>query len=535
MFSYRDETDPSREARSMSYFLFLSEQARKSTMAAHSSPNPAPRTPTADMPKPPKPGSWAKECKCHSFFREEHSPTEWLKEMTCRVPFSNERWPNYFVSEPRTLVTTSQPLSFTLGTGPQVLSSVLPQCLETKHEVIIVTCFWSTTSQSCRDVASLLRKLSARAIEQDRRIQVRLCFSTESAWRRFNPRRRTGKIHPPKSWERLGLPAKEEIKGLNLVVKSTFVPPFSVMHPKFILMDRERAWMPSCNVSWENWFEGCIEVRGNVTNKIFEFWSSFWGAGVAGLLPQLPMETSTTNSSMVSNQIEQPQIPGAYKTAFIMPEITTIMLPSPHHWFPSFLIHRPHVTPLTTFLLHIFRAAKSKIYIQTPNLTCHLVLRAIVDAFKRGVDIHIVTSKRLMILEQLVTAGTTTELEVRHIARHYKKIKHNRRVEIKRSERRAANGYRVGIGPPELGSLDMGYYKPAMLGDPNEPVKSHLKFVCVDDEVTVMGSGNMDRASWYTSQELGIAFFSKDLAKQLSQSLEIALEDRVQYAYRLNT
>jgi hypothetical protein len=226
--------------------------------------------------------------------------------MTCRVPFSNERWPNYFVSEPRTLVTTSQPLSFTLGTGPQVLSSVLPQCLETKHEVIIVTCFWSTTSQSCRDVASLLRKLSARAIEQDRRIQVRLCFSTESAWRRFNPRRRTGKIHPPKSWERLGLPAKEEIKGLNLVVKSTFVPPFSVMHPKFILMDRERAWMPSCNVSWENWFEGCIEVRGNVTNKIFEFWSSFWGAGVAGLLPQLPMETSTTNSSMVSNQIEQP-------------------------------------------------------------------------------------------------------------------------------------------------------------------------------------------------------------------------------------
>jgi phosphatidylserine/phosphatidylglycerophosphate/cardiolipin synthase-like enzyme len=52
--------------------------------------------------------------------------------------------------------------------------------------------------------------------------------------------------------------------------------------------------------------------------------------------------------------------------------------------------------------------------------------------------------------------------------------------------------------------------------------------------VTVLGSGNMDRASWYTSQELGIAFFSTDLATQLSQSVENALKDRVKYAYQLS-
>ena len=93
----------------------------------------------------------------------------------------------------------------------------------------------------------------------------------------------------------------------------------------------------------------------------------------------------------------------------------------------------------------------------------------------------------------------------------------------------------IGTGPPRLGSLDIGYYKPKVLNDINEPVKSHLKFVCVDDEVAVLGSGNMDRASWHTSQELGIAFFSKDLATQLSQSVEDALKDRVEYAYKLST
>lgn len=483
--------------------------------------------------------SWAHDCRCHSFSRREHLPDNWLKELSCRLQFNAHRRPSYFVSDPKTLVTTSQPLSFTLGTGPQVLSSVLPLCLETNHELIIVTCFWAKRSQSCKDLASMLRKLSAKALQLARTIQVRLCFSSESSWRRFNPARRKGKVHAPKSWERIGLPTEEEVKGLNLVVKSAFVPPFSVMHPKFILMDRQKAWMPSCNVSWETWLEGCIEIQGGITEKIYDFWNAFWGGGPAELLP-IPVEDNiqarhVPDLEIISSETEQARARMAAQTPVSLAEIPTILLPSPHHWNPAFLLHWPHVTPLTTFLQHIFRAAKSKIYIQTPNLTCRLALKALVEAFKRGVDIHIITSRRLMVLEQLVTAGSTTEHEVRHLGRHYKKLRHDRNVEIRRSERRARRrrGW-TGIGPPRLGSLDVGYYTPKAYNDPNEPTKSHLKFVCVDDEVTVLGSGNMDRASWYTSQELGIAFFSTDLATQLSQSVENALKDRVKYAYQLS-
>ena len=57
--------------------------------------------------------------------------------------------------------------------------------------------------------------------------------------------------------------------------------------------------------------------------------------------------------------------------------------------------------------------------------------------------------------------------------------------------------------------------------DAGEPVKSHFKCVIMDEEITILGSGNMDRASWYTSQELGIAFVSREVAKCKYPNIEL--------------
>jgi hypothetical protein len=86
-------------------------------------------------------------------------------------------------------------------------------------------------------------------------------------------------VYLPEKWANIGLPEPKELKGLDMVVKSVFVKPFSVMHPKFILIDRERVFMPSCNVSWEDWFEGCIGMRGDIAKEVFNFWKGFWGKG----------------------------------------------------------------------------------------------------------------------------------------------------------------------------------------------------------------------------------------------------------------
>jgi len=108
-----------------------------------------------------------------------------------------------------------------------------------------------------------------------------------------------------------------------------------------------------------------------------------------------------------------------------------------------------------------------------------------------------------MILEQLVTAGTITEFEIWKLRRRYAKFLPKEDPE-------------QGLLP--LGVLKIGYFKPRS-EDAGEPVKSHFKCVIVDEEITVLGSGNMDRASWYTSQELGVAFVSKQVAKCKYSSL----------------
>jgi len=57
-------------------------------------------------------------------------------------------------------------------------------------------------------------------------------------------------------------------------------------------------------------------------------------------------------------------------------------------------------------------------------------------------------------------------------------------------------------------------------------VKVHIKCTVVDGKVVVLGSGNMDRASWYTSQELGIALFGEEVVRIVWEGVQGNLKRR---------
>jgi phosphatidylserine/phosphatidylglycerophosphate/cardiolipin synthase-like enzyme len=450
--------------------------------------------------------------------------TTWIDYLESHTKVNLLDDPNYYAASLDTLVTSSQPIKFSVGTGSQILSSTLTNCLNTKDELIIVTCFWAKSS-SQEAVSSLLLKLSAQACSQNCKIQVRICFSSRSISQKlFQTSSLDGKIYPPSSWASLGLPSAEELHGLEMVVKSVFVRPFSVMHPKFILMDRQKAFMPSCNLSFENWFEGCIEMRGEFCEKLFEFWDAFWSRGGAQL-PPLPSHGYPDTTSTPLPAGPDTRLINQIIISPTSPQVPTILLPSPHHINPHFrppgVSHPPPpLTPLNTFLIHLFSTATQNIFIQTPNLTSAPVISALFSALERGIHIHLVTSRRLMVLEQLVTAGTITEIEVWKLRRRYRRLL---RVYEK-------NGSDIEAQVQKPGALKVEHYlaKQGVRGD-EEPVKSHLKMVIVDEEITVLGSGNMDRASWYTSQELGVAFFSREMAREIRGCLDEGLEGRVEY------
>ncbi|KAK4956935.1 hypothetical protein LTR28_005797 [Elasticomyces elasticus] len=273
------------------------------------------------------------------------------------------------------------------------------------------------------------------------------------------------------------------------------------MHPKFIVVDRRRVFLPSCNVSWEEWFEGCAELSGSIVDQFVHFWEAFWKSSHDTTI-ELP------NPLELSRAFGEPLL-----------EVTSIFLPSPHHRNPRFrpfpwqpVLAPPH-TPLNVFILKAIAAAEQSVYIQTPNLTAIPVLSSVLNALRCGIDVSILTSERLMILEQLVTAGTTTSRCVKTLIKRYKVHPES------------------GMAPT-LGALKVSYFQPRKDSkDVHEPVQSHLKLTLIDDEIVVLGSGNMDRASWYTSQELGVAFFSRSFAGRVRWTVDEALRGRVRVVF----
>ena len=79
-----------------------------------------------------------------------------------------------------------------------------------------------------------------------------------------------------------------------------------------------------------------------------------------------------------------------------------------------------------------------------------------------------------------------------------------------------------GVDTGNIGSLQIGYYRPMV-----EYKRTHIKCSTIDDRVVVLGSGNMDRASWYTSQELGVAIEGEDVVTGVWKAIEGSFEEEI--------
>lgn len=413
--------------------------------------------------------------------------------------------PNYFASDFATLRSSAAISDFRIGTGADVFAYHADALLSTQTELVLVTCFWAR-SKSLDTLCDVLRRLSRRAIARDsgQKIRVRICFSSLSILQKLlHTRSIVGKSWPLSTWRsKLGLPDPQELKGLDLKVKSIFITPFSVMHPKFMIIDRQTVLLPSCNVSWEDWLEGCAKLEGDIVKQFCRFYEAFWS-------DEADYRKSSAGESRVG-------------------DIQGVLLPSSHHPnprlspLPFFKAPHPPSTPLNTFLLAAFDQAETSIVVTTPNLTCQTVIDALLRTVSRGVNVTIYTSRRMMLLEQLVTAGTITEICVWRMKQRYKRL---------RKARSRSPGYTdVEAQLLQPGQLQVYYLSPTGIMGEAEPSrranKLHFKSTIVDDEIVVLGSGNMDRASWYTSQELGVAFASRELAAQVQHDFQSFLTGR---------
>lgn len=509
--------------------------------------------------------------------RPQSFVTEFLRRLELSHPAAprpanrDSDFPSYSlhdVSERELIATHSRPKSFQLGTGASIFTDCLiPAIVSARHEVILVTCFWAP-STTLTALCEALTKLAAhrRAVIQDARsrgstssvppLRVCICLSSISLLQKLlHPQSRSGYIYPPASWPtKLGLPdaALLEAGGIELRVKSLFFLPFSVMHPKFVIIDRRRAFLPSCNVSWEAWLEGCVEVEGDAVRSLLSFYARTWDQLAHDLEPRFGdgdgdgdgRHGIAEGSFFDARQAGLALAPSTahYRAGLPSePTLPTLVLPSSCHRNPRFhpfpwqRSPAPPGTPLNVALLQLFEHAEQSIYVQTPNLTCEPVVAALLDALARGVDVVIVTSRNMMILEQLVTAGTTTSWCIRSFIRRFGRLRVHPHCDPEAGRRglgRLQISYfrarcRAGSGGRETRPLIAS-------AQGEEPVHSHLKLTLVDGEYAVLGSGNLDRASFFTSQELGILFQGHEFCNTIKAGVEGVLEGRLDVVFDSN-
>lgn len=425
-----------------------------------------------------------------------------------------------------------------LGTGLYITKRISAYIVHNvKQELILVTCFWAT-SDSSTVISDILRALSARQIASGtakHTIRVRICFSSSSFWQKlFHTQSQAGKTYTARQWTRsLHLPPPEELPGLDVQVKSVFMLPFSVMHSKFFILDRNIVLLPSCNISWESWFEGVIDLHGEIVQKFVQFWEFFWCHWSDCDSWNTPF---TTESGYVQHDLPRPP-QGSVETigALRLTSLSALFLPSIWHRNPRFRplpwqqAPEPPSTPLNSFLLHLLEHAQKEVSMQTPNVTSPPVLSVLRNALQNGIDVTIVTNERLMVLEQLLTAGTTTPRCLKKLCSD-----HAAMLYCQADSRLLDAG--ESAGARKIGRLRIYYFEPLSAAARNVsseklPVSTHLKLTIVDGEVSVFGSGNMDRASWYTSQELGVALYSRELAILVREKVDKAIAPHMRMLY----
>ncbi|CAK7269503.1 hypothetical protein SEPCBS57363_003635 [Sporothrix epigloea] len=465
--------------------------------------------------------------------------------------------------------TSCTPHTFRLGTGAsQFASALLPALLRARHEVIFVTCFWAK-SKSLSDLSeALIRLATARSTSTSvRPLRIRICLSSRSLLQKLlHTSSRDGYTYPMTTWvSQLGLPPPDILAtgGIDLSVKSLFFLPFSVMHPKYMIVDRQLAFLPSCNVSWEPWLEDCVEVTGDAVGLLVSFYAQTWGDDLPKWQDErdsLLAEADNNNALAFAPAPQGYDIghvdedgPGSVLVRFrsSTASIPTVILPSSHHRNPLFRpfpwqdYAPPPPTPLNLAILQLLRTATRRIYIQSPNLTAEAVIEDVLAALARGVDVDIVTGEHMMVFEQILTAGTTTSRCIRGLLKRYSAllqqgeqngigcltVKYYKYLEQPRhisDEEQAIISNQAHATPfaPSASTNKSGFAV-----DMEQPVQSHVKLSIFDGEHTVLGSGNMDRASFFTSQELGILFHSTILAEAVRTAVERVLEGRLKQVY----
>jgi phosphatidylserine/phosphatidylglycerophosphate/cardiolipin synthase-like enzyme len=165
---------------------------------------------------------------------------------------------------------------------------------------------------------------------------------------------------------------------------------------------------------------------------------------------------------------------------------------------PSLTANNDIDNPQDQAFLAAFDGARQIIKIETPNINDDAVKAALLNAVKRGVEVRLITSKEFNETSEGFVGGPNGE----NVAELYRDL--------------------ALLGVPDACSkLKVRWYSKdgltPILG--NGAYASHTKYSSMDEQIVIVGTTNMDTASWNFSHEFNLAIDDAELAKKLNQQL----------------
>ncbi|KAF3910712.1 hypothetical protein ABW21_db0208210 [Orbilia brochopaga] len=467
------------------------------------------------------------------------------------------------------LISQTYVSNYDVGTGEALTNLQCSKLLEADHEIIFVTGFLSPSSASVRSLRYTIGALATRQRLKnvrrgsDKILKVYVCFSSSGFLQKvLHTRSPKGRIWKPKEWKKLGLADPNHLAGaIDLTVKSLFFRPVGLLHGKYTIVDRRMLIVPSANLSWEEWLEGATtylswptDTGDNVVKQFVRYWESVWRFGEpngpesyetvwesfpvraheggGGMIMDLPKGTSVDTMAW-NGYAPAVFLPHPYQRSFppiwplgevqglwrVLRRLMGVVYTLAPENEATYLGN-----PQNSFVMAAIDNAEESIYLHTPNVTAQPIIEALIRAVKRGVVVEVVTSMEMMKWEQLVTAGTTTEKCLAKMALEV----------IKFREATPAHAITTGgLFIYQYNATKRPQLPPFVKHPENNHSltwydKSHVKCLIADEQVVMLGSGNADRASWVTSQEVNVGLFlNKAKAKLLRQALVDALAGRL--------
>ncbi|ELR10669.1 hypothetical protein GMDG_04936 [Pseudogymnoascus destructans 20631-21] len=199
------------------------------------------------------------------------------------------------------------------------------------------------------------------------------------------------------------------------------------------------------------------------------------------------------------NHTKNKDFPPSIKEIPAGDEFTPYIPHAVHEPFPIAMVNRPPYgtpnnndvfTPQNEAWLAGLRYAKKNVYIQSPTLNAEPILKEILNACERGVDVFaFICIGYNDAGELLPMQGGTNEM--------------------------IAHALHQSLSPEGLKHLHYHFYAGA---DQTRPILAkakkrscHVKLMIIDEEIGIQGNGNQDSQSWYHSQEINVMLQSKEV------------------------